>query len=84
VLCELSHIIQRILRVVVCTLQRREGLRVTCKRCVCLSQQYEVLESLREYFEQEGMQDEADVMNEAHYLVQHFHENGHFTEITIN
>lgn len=45
---------------------------------------YEVLESLREHFEQEGMQDEADVMNEAHYLVQHFHENGHFTEITIN
>ena len=45
---------------------------------------YEVLESLREHFEQEGMQDEADVMNEAHYLVQHFHENGHFTEITID
>jgi hypothetical protein len=59
--------------------ERHTGLTVTE-----IVSSYKVLESLRERFEQEGMQDEADVMNEAHYLVQLFHENGHFTEITID
>jgi len=44
---------------------------------------YEVLESLREHFEYEGMHTEANIMNEAHYLVQEFHKNNDFNEVVI-
>jgi len=44
---------------------------------------YEVLEALRGKFEEEGMDYESHIMNEAHCLVQEFQSNADFSDYLI-